>query len=509
MSHVANFVSKFTVLRGAVRELWIIYLTKVLEILAYGMMSSALILWLSADLGYSDVQAGYMIALWSTILSIVTMMVGSLTDAVGIRKAFLLGFGVCVVSRGVMAFTTAKWIVLPFGLLLLAVGLALMVPVMTAALKRYSTTAQRSMAFSMFYVLMNVGFAIAGWAFDYVRGALGEYGTYKVPVIGVELSTYRVLFLLGFLFTIPGFVITLFGLRDGIEVTEEGVKVAKIESKYKGEPILQALWHMVADTARDTARIFVTVWKQPAFHRFLIFLALVVGVKLVFYHMHYTFPKYGIRELGQGAPIGRLFGMLNPVIIVLLVPFVGALTQKISAYKMIMVGSTVSALSVFIMAMPPELFTTLANGWLGHFVTNTWLGMNLTEVNPLYISITIAVTLFSVGEAIWSPRLYEYTAAIAPKGQEGSYMALSTLPYFLAKFVVGMLSGALLQKYCPPTGERNSEMMWFIIALMAAISPLGLLVFRKYLQVKEQGREEAPAHAAAVKSDGTKAPVQS
>ncbi|MCM2278059.1 MAG: MFS transporter [Oligoflexia bacterium] len=490
MTQIAAFVSKFTVLRGATRELWIIYLTKVLEILAYGMMSSTVILWLSSDLGYSDTQAGYMIAVWSTILSLVTMMVGSLTDAVGIRKAFLLGFGVCIASRAVMAFTTAKWIVLPLGLLLLAVGLALMVPVMTAALKRYSTTAQRSMAFSMFYVLMNVGFAIAGWAFDFVRNTMGEYGTYTLPVIGTQLSTYRVLFFLSFLFTIPGFLITYFSLREGVEATDEGVKISKVESKYAGEPTMKALSLMVSDTLRETTRIFMHVWRQPAFHRFLIFLALVVGVKLVFYHMHYTFPKYGIRELGEGAPIGRLFGMLNPVLIVLLVPFVGALTQKISAYRMITVGTLVSSLSVFIMAMPPEFFAGLAKGPLGHLITNTWLGMNLIEVNPLYVSITIAVTFFSIGEAIWSPRLYEYTAAIAPKGQEGSYMALSTLPYFLAKFVVGMLSGALLQKYCPPTGERNSEMMWFLIALMAAVSPAGLLIFRKYLQVKEEGRQE-------------------
>ena len=62
------------------------------------------------------------------------------------------------------------------------------------------------------------------------------------------------------------------------------------------------------------------------------------------------------------------------------------------------------------------------------------------SVNPWYVMILLFVVLLSVGEAFYSPRLYEYTAAIAPKGQEASYMAMSSLPFFLAK-----LQGTFLQ----------------------------------------------------------------
>jgi dipeptide/tripeptide permease len=100
------------------------------------------------------------------------------------------------------------------------------------------------------------------------------------------------------------------------------------------------------------------------------------------------------------------------------------------------------------------------------------------------------MVLLSIGEAFWSPRLYEYPAAIAPKGQEGSYMSLSLLPYFVAKFFVGSISGFLLQTYCPATGPRDSGTMWLIIGLMAMITPVGLLVFRRSIQVHEEGRSE-------------------
>jgi hypothetical protein len=50
-----------------------------------------------------------------------------------------------------------------------------------------------------------------------------------------------------------------------------------------------------------------------AFYRFLAFMTLVVGVRMIFYHVFYTFPKYGIRELGDGAPVASLSGMLNEI----------------------------------------------------------------------------------------------------------------------------------------------------------------------------------------------------
>ena len=485
-----SFLGKFMVLKGAVRELWIVFGCKILAIVAYGLVNSTLVLWLSSDLGYSDVRAGFVIASWSTAMTLFTIMVGSLVDAIGLRKAFLIGFGACMLARSVMTFCVSQWMALSLGLLPLALGEALMTPVMVAAIKRFATTPQRSMSFSIFYAMMNVGFAISGYTFDKVRTALGEYGHYTLPVLGVTLTTYQTLIFLGFLFTIPNFLIIYFFLRPGVEVTDEGVQIKVEQPKYQGEPVVKAMGFAFRDAFRDWLRIFSSLWTQPAFYRFLAFLALVVGVRLIFYHMHYTFPKYGIRELGEGAPIGRIFGVLNPVLIVILVPIVGALTQKMSAYKVVIIGSFIAACSVFFMAMPPAWFQPLADGWLGDLIAHRWLGVKSAVVNPLYVSIVFSMVLLSVGEAFYSPRLYEYPAAIAPKGQEASYMSLSLLPYFVAKFFVGTISGFLLQTFCPAQGPRDSATMWLIIGIMAMISPIGLLVCRRWIQVHEEGREE-------------------
>jgi len=505
-SKFKSFLRKFLVLGSAPRELWIIYAAYILENLAYKVGSASVLpLWLSSDLGYDDVQAGAMIAAWSAIMTLITVMIGSLTDAMGIRRTFLLGFTICLGARIVMTLTVEKWIVLPFGLYLQALGLALMVPVMIAGVKKYSNAAQRSVAFSLYYALMNLGFAMGDGLFDRVRGAngLGEHGSWTLPVLGMELSTYRVLILLSVVFTVPGLLLVWGWLREGVEMTENGVTIAKKTARKAGHTLLESMTTGCRETAGKTVRLFAGLWQQPAFYRFLGFMTLVVCVRMIFYQLAYTFPKYGIRELGDGAPIAQISSMLNSILIVVLVPICGVLTQKITAYRMVTVGSLISALSVFFLAVPAEWFRPLADGWLGHFIGHTWLGVE-GAVNPLYISIFLFIVLLSVGEALWSPRLYEYAAAIAPRGQEASYMALSLLPYFIAKFVVGGSSGWLLAKYCPADGPRHPGMMWFLIGCMALITPLGTFVFRRFIQVQEEGREPVISQAQAAAEEEEK-----
>lgn len=485
-----SFIGKFLVLKGSIRELWIIFLTKILAILAYGLVGTSILsLWLSSDIKLSDQNAGIVIASWSSVLTVFTIMVGSLVDAIGIKKSLMAGFAFCIFARFIMSFFSSSVIVLPLGLLPLALGEALQTPVMAAAIRRFSSTKQRSIAFSIYYSMMNVGFAIAGWTFDKVRLVLGEYGHYSIPYVHIQISTYQTIILLSFIFTLPNLLIAYFGIRDGIEATDEGIKFDEKEKLDKGKNLFFELARTSRQALKDWFSIFSNLWKEKSFYKFLSFFAMVVFVKLILYHMYYTFPKYAIRELGEGAPIGRVFNMLNAVVVVIMAPIIGALMQKISAYKSVIIGTFISAISIFIIALPQDIFLPMSNSWVGDLIAHKWLGIS-GAVNPLYVSIVICVIIYSIGESFYSPRLYEYAVSIAPKGQEGSYMAMSMLPYFIAKFFVGMMSGFLLAKYCPQTGVRNSYMIWIIVASMAMITPIGLIIARPYIQIKEAGRGE-------------------
>lgn len=141
-----------------------------------------------------------------------------------------------------------------------------------------------------------------------------------------------------------------------------------------------------------------------------------------------------------------------------------------------------------------------------------WVCLDTVESTILF------VVQLSLGEAFYSPRVYEYTMIVAPQGLEGLYTQLSAMPMFLAKFLVGPLSGSLLTSYCsleagrtldptcilPGTNMTNSTtgnipegsvscdacpnpvIMWVILGSMATVAALGIFLFGPCLDVSQQ-----------------------
>ncbi len=485
LAGLRRFVAKFTVLRGAQRELWLTFLIKFLIISAYSVTTKTLTLWLSYDLGFSDQLAGALAGwVWAPAMTIFTLLAGSVTDAIGLRRTFFLGVFVCIAARTVMVFSTVSWLALAGGLLPLAVGEALGTPVLIAATRRYSTLAQRSISFSIIYVVMNIGYWAAARIFDYVRQSLGEHGQFTF--LGAQLSTYRTLFLVSLVIEFLLLPVIYF-LRRGAEATDHGVRLAAEGNRYPTRSLFDKILLTVRDSARDTVALFKRLLGQSGFYRLLAFLLLIGFLKLIFLQMDYVFPKFGIRELGGGAPIGQL-SAINYILIIILVPLVGALTQQYSAYRMVVVGGAICAASVFVMALPTAWFQTMAGGVIGQWLGHWYLGVR-GEIHPYYIMIAIYISLFSLGEAFYSPRVYEYAAAIAPKGQEASYGALSYIPFLIGKLLVGS-GGWLLAAFCPEKGPRHPGTMWLIFALAASVAPVGLIVFRRCIRVPEAGRPD-------------------
>jgi hypothetical protein len=105
--------------------------------------------------------------------------------------------------------------------------------------------------------------------------------------------------------------------------------------------------------------------------------------------------------------------------IIVLVPMITGATSSVVLLVMIHWGMYVSALSVLFLA----------------FSTSLWA------------CVMFDITL-SVGESLWSPRLYACTTSVAVEGREGTYMTLSSASLFLANLPVGFMSGKLLLRYC-------------------------------------------------------------
>jgi MFS family permease len=473
-----GFVAKFTVLKGAQRELWLTFLIKFLIYTAYSVTNKTMFLWLSKDLGFSDQASSALVGwVWAPAMTVFTLLAGSLTDAVGLRRTFFLGVAICTIARTVMVLTRIPSLAFACGVLPLAVGEALGTPVILAATRRYSTIQQRSISFSIIYMIMNIGYTAAGWIFDYVRNL-----DLRFSFFGFEPTAHQQLFLVSLTFEVLLFP-TIYFLRRRVE----GTGSAAIAQSQRAAPgFWTGIAATVGESTRETVRLFRQLLGQSAFFRLLAFFLLIGFLKAIFLQMDYVFPTFGDRELGLHAPVGKL-AAINSILIIFLAPTIGALTQQFAAYRMVVVGGAICAAGVFIMALPTAWFEPAALSGFGQWLGHSYLRLT-GSVHPYYVMAALYLAVFSVGEAFYSPRVYEYAAAIAPKGQEASYAALAYLPFLVGKLLIGT-AGWLLAAFCPAQGPRRSDLLWLIFALAASIAPIGLLTLRRYIRVPEAGRQ--------------------
>jgi dipeptide/tripeptide permease len=192
-----------------------------------------------------------------------------------------------------------------------------------------------------------------------------------------------------------------------------------------------------------------------------------------------------------------MYGVLNPLMIVYLTPLMAVLTKNVRSYTMLTIGTCISVGAVVIAILPPAWFAPLVETWFGELVFDRWLGVPVDERWPLYLSLILFVIVFTFGESIWSPRLMQFTAEIAPGGKEGTYIALSYLPYFGAKLIVGPMSGWLVFQYTPKneTSYPSHWLVWVWIGGMAAITPVILItMYKLFRHAEEQNIEAATTH---------------
>ncbi len=466
------------------RELWLIFLATFFEYLGIFSFLPTLAMWLSTDYGMGDKEAGWWASTFSMLLTFFVFLVGSIADAAGIRRTLIVSFSLAAITRLAMALAPSPAMAI-CALLSFGFAYATTSPVLQAAVQRASNKRTRAFAFSLWYVSFNLAGALCGpfiidatrsrflarwydvppFSADAVRivhwpeaavHVLDSVGapyldmlgrllkrSVDLPLLGPRpMTANAVIMAWGFVFAVLAALVILM-LRKDFEHRvdpEDGARPAN-----KTNP-LQAMREVFTDRA---------------FWRFLVLLAFLSLVKMMFQHMHFTWPKYITREQGEGFPVGTLWS-LNSLLIIGLAPLGTALTRKMKAFHVLLVGAFISAASPFI--------------------------LTLGSTMPFQVAMILVLT---IGEALWSPRSYEYTLSIAPRGRESTYVALAALPFFFAKFMVGPTSGYLLEMWCPAKGVHHASFIWLAIGLMTMLGPVGMFACRHWIQRLEQAKVTA------------------
>lgn len=444
-----KYVKDFGVLKDNSGSYWSVQMINILDCIAYYAMITTLTLFLTGNVGLDDDISGYVVTAYGIAVSLTLVVAGFVTDTLGIRKASFIGLGLQAASRaGILILGLSpeipmrEWLIVLL-IILTAPGQAMMQAIFQAGTKLFSSARSQSASFNVWYLLMNLGFALGGMSVDLIRKSLG-----------LDISY---IFALGAVTGFAAMVVTVFIVKksEQMSVTEEEQDLEQGTSKLSG-------WQR-----------FINLFKQPSFKRMLALMAVLLGVRSVFLYTFMLMPLYWERIIEASS--GELTNMgllqtINPVMIFIGVFLFIPLANRWNMFKMLTFGAFISACSLLLLMMPWSWFgETVASGY---FWMSAWM-----------------MFVLSVGEIIWSPKLYDYIASVAPKGQEGAYLGMGMIPWFVAKTIVGIAAGHMLLRWVPEgihTGiESNTlsfwdspEAMWFVLACWAFISVLVAWIFR-------------------------------
>ncbi|HRU46809.1 MAG TPA: MFS transporter [Candidatus Marinimicrobia bacterium] len=436
-----EIVDPFVNLIKAPRALWGINLSYLLEGITYFGILSLLAMYFN-DLGLNDIQAGQMVGIQTAGITLAMLFLGATVDWIGVRKALLISLSTMLVGRVLLALAPQTgapglWqkahIVAMLGILGVVLGYGIYQPACYAAVKQFTDKKTSAMGYAMLYAIMNLGGFLPGLISPPIRKNHGIVGVYWVYVA----------------LTVAGILVVAFILSK--KTVEMAIANAR---EGQDEPVSEPETN---ETQSTKEKIVYYLKNFPVKDgRFMFFIFILIPVQTLFAHNWLTLPMYFERAFsGVVSNNFEFFVNFNPILIFILAPMVAALTAQKDTYKMMILGTTVMALPTFLLAIGPNIYSVF-----GYLI------------------------IMTIGEAIWQPRFLQWVAEIAPKNMTGIYMGIGQFPWFLTKVITSLYSGWFLTKYCPAgvTPEQtNTETMWLIYGFIAIISPIALLIARKWM----------------------------
>lgn len=439
---IMELTQPFVDLAHTSRALLGLNLSYVLEGLTYFGVVGLLAIFFNDFIKLDDIDAGRMVGVLTAGITIAMLFLGATVDWIGLRKSMLIALVFMFVGRIFLTLspdlgTSGLWgsghIISMIGIFGIIIGYGIYQPACYAGVKQLTDEKTSAMGYAMLYALMNLGGFLPGIISPPVRKSFGITGVFwvyaAITVVGIGVVY---------------FIIT----KKAMEKAKADLSIDSTEEEEKDE--------MADMTAKE--KFFYYMKNFPLRDlRFLYFVFILIFVQTLFAHNWLTIPQYTSRAFdGFVGDNFEFFVNLNPILIFILTPMVTALTAKRDTYNMMIIGTFVMAVPTFILAIGPSFPTLMAY-----------------------------LVIMTIGEAMWQPRFLQWVAEIAPKNMTGIYMGIGQFPWFLTKVITSLYSGWFLMNYCPADtaiGDLNTESMWLIYGAIAMVSPIGLILAKKWMQ---------------------------
>jgi len=394
---------------GFERPFWVANLSELFERLSYYAAFASLARYLHEALNFPIERAADLTGLFGGLVWFLAIFGGAIADRLGFRRALSLAYLILAGSYFLLGSLGAPWLAPVRNAVPLV---ALVKPCVVGTTARASRENVRSIGYSIYYTLVNIGGALGPFVASGVHKNMSVENVFRVAAFSVFLMFFAVLLFFK-------------------------------EPQRSNEKQTASL--------SETSRNFSKVLGNP---KFMLFLLIFSGYWIVYWQEFITLPIYVHDYISPTADTEKMLAT-GPLLVIALTVAVSVLTQKVAAFRAVILGTLISMVAFAIVALH-------------------------SSVTAAYATL-VAVAL---GELTQQPRYYDYISRLAPAGQQGTYMGFAFLPLGIGSFVAGRIGGRLLHHF----GEvhHQPQRFWWAITAIGLATTLLLWIYDRVVKPSAQ-----------------------
>ena len=305
--------------RGFEPAFWVANITELFERVAYYAQAAVLAIFLHESLHLSTEQTGTLMGLFGFAVWFLPILGGSLADRFGFRNSLAVAYLTLAVGYFLMGSLSASWMaplrqalplfwVVLLVLMIPALGPSVVKPVVAGTTARASTESVRSLGYSIYYTLVNIGGMLGPFIAFLVRRSLGIENVFRVSAFFVFLM----------------FFATLTFYKEPRRSGEQSVPT-----------IAAALRNML-----------VVLSNLP----FVIFLLIFSGFWIVFWQEFIALPLFLRGYVNPNANVDLLL-TVDPFTVILFQIVVSYLTRRIPAFTAMTIGILIASFSWLVLLL--------------------------------------------------------------------------------------------------------------------------------------------------------------
>ena len=447
---------------GFERPFWIANLSEIFERLSYYGAFASLALYLQEKLNFSVEQTGTLTGIFGGMVWFLAIFGGAAADKLGFRRALSIAYLILAAAYFLIGSIAASWLApvrnavplelfVGFILILPALGIALVKPCVVGTTARASKPNVRSIGYSIYYTMVNIGGAAGPYYASWAHRHLGVESVYRVAAV----SVFAMFFVVLLFFREPH--------KPGDAPPPSIAMVARNFCVVVGNYRLVLPVLVIALLLRAGLLVYPRVsvpwwiWAGllvlvlAGISRFMWFLVIFTGYWVVFWQQYISLPGFIHGYISSHADV-EIILVTDGLTVICLTLAVNLLTRKIPAFQAVILGTLITAVAWLILAFRPTIWGAV-----------------------------LSLFILALGEITQQPRYYEYIALLAPPGQQGTYMGFAFLPIGIGSLIGGWFGGTLMHHFGEVT--HQPERIWWTVTAVGIATSVLLWIYDRYFRV--------------------------